>query len=271
MFFNYGENFATKFDLIKMNADGSVTVERPQKGSKPREVFKRRLPEIRNSHYQLKNKISKNGQRLGRPPKDDLPPPLASTISHKRFRSEVSDEAEYGAEFSTRGSESEAESNNRGARRKRLRRSPSDLNNDMTEDNLRRYGRSRLRDTRRGMPQLSQTSTQSPASSRELGRQLEYNVMTRTKSKSQSLQRDLSVPTPSPSRRTGRSGLLLHSMHIDDRDSMADDGEAEEEDDDLTPRRSNRRRLGKQHFDDTGSSAGTPPRMRRTARKEMAK
>ena len=86
MFFNYGESFATKFDLIKMNPDGSVTVERPQKHSRPSETFKRRVHDARPLVHQLKNKVGKN-----RPPTTPVPESSAeASISRKRRASESS-------------------------------------------------------------------------------------------------------------------------------------------------------------------------------------
>ena len=78
MYFNYGPGFATKFDLIKMNHDGPPTIEHPPKipisgGKSPH--FKRSIDTSSSStigvhrYRQMKNTLSKNGLRIGRPPK----------------------------------------------------------------------------------------------------------------------------------------------------------------------------------------------------------
>ena len=82
MYFNYGSSFAAKFDLIKLNHDGPPTIEHPPKPSSISKTSRhsKRSTELSststssgtNPYRQMKNTLSKNGLRIGRPPKHPL-------------------------------------------------------------------------------------------------------------------------------------------------------------------------------------------------------
>ena len=91
MYFNYGPSFAAKFDLIKMNHDGPPTIEHPPKQPpstiKPPRHSKRSVELSSSSsngvnpYRQMKNTLSKNGLRIGRPPKNPVNDNQASSTA----------------------------------------------------------------------------------------------------------------------------------------------------------------------------------------------
>ena len=69
------DGFASKFDLIKMHADGQATVQKPDNPYPQRKVYR-----------QHKCTLSKNGIRIGRPPKASKPASNAPTPKGRKRR-----------------------------------------------------------------------------------------------------------------------------------------------------------------------------------------
>lgn len=217
MYFNYGPGFATKFDLIKMNHDGPPTIESPQKNAstngKSSSHGKRWIAGSAstsgtlhmNPHRHMKNTLSKNGVRIGRPPKYPVFEDHAASTA--MLNSEDSISLPQGTGSSKRGK--------RNA--KKRRRSEAVLDEDPEDDEYVHpaYTVKHRNESPRGYAESDEEEQTSPGDESAISENLEQDM------------KDLTRILASKSLRRGQK-----SARISDSEEVEVDAEDGEDDDD---------------------------------------